>query len=227
MLLKMIDHLMHGPNDLWATLESLAVSRAPVRIEIENSLERFTSRVALSKDSVVFQRPERDTLRVQAGDHIRAFLPGDKAQELRLEVVAARMKLAQGGLALQCKPSARIVSRRRAVDRYNVRKYSNLHLTFDGEQFRVIDISAKGCKLMLTPMQSQGRFPVGDQIWYAALQLGQDTTMRLDRLIPRNHAGRMIGCEFQVKRTDASDVTLTRLIASLDKAQDRRAAQAH
>jgi PilZ domain len=224
MLLKMLDHMMHGPNDTWATLETLAISREPIRIEIENSLERFTSPVSISKGAVVFARPERDTLHVSAGDHIRAFLPGKNGRrELRLEVLAAKMRTGHGRLALMCKPSPRIVARRRAADRYNVRRYSNLLLSLEGDQFRVVDISTNGCKVILTPMQTQGKFPLGDTLWYSALKLGATTTMRLEALVPRSHAGRMIGCEFKVRRDDDSAETLQKLIASLDKAQDRRA----
>jgi hypothetical protein len=222
MLQKMMD-FVRGPNELWETLESLAISREPVRIEIENSLQRFTSQVAIAKGQVVFMRPEKDTLQVSAGDHVRAMLPGADKRELRLEVVAARMRLGAKGVGLMCKPAPRIVVRRRAADRYNVRRYSNiiLHLREDG--FRIADLSQLGCKLVLTPVQTQALFPVGDVIRVATLAWGENTTMRLERLIPRSHAGRMIGCEFAVRRDGESETSLQKLISSLDKAQDRRA----
>jgi hypothetical protein len=221
-MFKFLGGVAREQKELWDMLEHLSLSKAPIRVEIENSLERFTSHLALSKGAVVITRPSAPTLELTAGSHVRARLPGKERRELRLQVVVSRMKLGEA-TAFVCKPTRRQVPSRRADDRYNVRRYKNLRLGLDGERFRIVDISVSGCKLILASTQSRQLLPLGEDLRSADLTVGSRVTMHLELLIPRSRNGRLVGCEFEISRDGVSDKTLERLITSLDKKEkDRR-----
>jgi hypothetical protein len=208
-------------NPAWKSLEDLAISHVPVRIEMERLLDRFLSPVTVLQNNVVFVHPNGpDTTRVHvdAGDFMRVLLPGDEKLELRMEVTETKMMDGRGDLAIYSRPVQKLEAPRRRVDRYNVRRFGNLKLELDGEQFRLLDLSSRGCKIAITPFQSRRRLPVGSVIRVAVLSAGQHE-MSLERLVPRTHIDDTIGCEFRVRRDGMSDLVLSRLLATLHRAQ--------
>lgn len=222
-MLKFLEGLRSNQAEVWLALEYAALSHQPVRVEVENSLERFVSHLAVSNGTVMLSRPPRPTLDLSPGSFVRARLPGDEPRELRLQVVVSRMATRSGGTAFLCRPSRRQLPTRRMTDRYSVRRYSNLRLALGDQRLRVLDVSLTGCKVFLNPLQGQIVLPIGQEIHSADLNVGSRITMQLDRLIPRSHTERTVGCEFEVSRDGTSDQYLARLIASLDKKEkDRR-----
>ncbi len=223
-MFRFLGGLRHGSKEVWEALDRLSLSKTPVQVEIEKSLERFTTQLVVDKDQVIIARPTRPSLDLAAGSHIRVLLPGSERRELRLQVLVSRQHLGQGLLAFVCKPSRRQIPTRRIHERYSVRRYRNLHLVIKGERYRIVDICVAGCKVILTGTQSRELLSAGEEIHGADVTVGFRVTIHLEWAVPRNRAGRMIGCEFEVRRDGLSDRYINRLVASLDKKEkDRRA----
>jgi hypothetical protein len=234
-MFTILGKLRKSQREMWEILKFLSSSGDRIRVEIENSLERFTSRLVVSKGAVFIDRPPQPTFDMTPGSHIRVLLPGADRRELRLRVLDSRMNIGPQTMAFVCKP-ARQIPTRRIHDRYSVRRYRNLRLWVAGrryrnvrlriedESFRVVDVSVSGCRVILTSAQSQQLLPLGEVIRRAELTVGSRMTIHLERVIPRCLNGHMVGCEFVISRDGLSDPYMKRLIASLDKKEkDRRA----
>lgn len=223
-MFKFLGGLRQSHKELWEALEYLSLSRTPIQVEIENSLERFTSQLVIREGEVLIARPTRPSLDLTAGSHIRVLLPGPERRELRLQVRVSRQHLGQGSLAFVCKLSRRQIPTRRIHDRYSVRRYRNLHLVINGERFRIVDICVAGCKVILSGAQNRQLLAAGEEIRGADVTIGVRVTIHLEWAVPRSRSGRMVGCEFEVRPDGLSSRYMTRLIASLDKKEkDRRA----
>lgn len=213
----MLTCLQASPTDVWELLEHLSLNQAPIRVEIENSLEHFVSHVAIKEGWVVIVRPPRPTLDVSPGRHIRLRLPGAERRDLRLEVALSHKALGQGVAAFVCKPSRQQAPTRRQYDRYSVRRYRNVRLKMGATRFRVLDISLSGCKFLLNAWGSQRPIALGVPIYYAHLIVESQMTIQLGKLIPRSHYHRLVGCEFEVAPDSESSRALGVLVAALER----------
>jgi len=235
-MFKFLDRLRKSQKEIWDILRLLSVSRHTLRVEVENSLERFRSRLVLGDGTVLIARPPQPAFDLTPGSHIRVLLPGADRRELRLEVLDSRLNMGQETMAFVCKPSRRQIPSRRIHDRYSVRRYRNLllwvkgrtyrdvRLRIEGERFRVVDVSVTGCRVILPSARSQQLLPVGQVVRGAELTVGTRMTIYLNRVVAHSLNGQMIGCEFEINRDGLSEQYMKRLIASLDKKEnDRRA----
>src|SRR5579862_2581250 len=186
MLGELLDRFVNGSEGVTARLAPFAANRLPVRVEIEGTMERFMSKIAVCTDTVFFALPDENAMHLHEGDRIRAYFPGDEGGELRFEVLIPHAKAGRSQTAMKCKPLTRLVSPRRAVDRYNVRRFGNLQLCVAESYFRLMDESSKGCRILLKGDQPREVFPEGSVFFPASLTLGTKSVVELERLVPKN-----------------------------------------
>jgi hypothetical protein len=215
-----------GSSDPMEILADLARNKTPVRIEIENTLIKFNSQMTLKKGTVVIAKPLGLKEGLNVGSYVRIRIPGGGRRELRLQVNTPHFNLTSGNSVFVCDAPESEVSARRESDRYDVTRYNNLRLVLGAEQFRLVDVSSTGFKVLVTNQQAE-HFPLGGTIHSAFIMLGANARVDLDKVIPRSHHGGSIGCAFEVSPDGVSARYLNHLLASLTKAEtDRMATQA-
>ncbi len=220
-----------GGGDPLETLADLSRNRTPVRVEIENTLIKFNSQLTLKKGTVVIAKPLGLKEGLGVGTHVRLRIPGSGRRELRLQVNVPHFNLSSGNAVFICDAPEGEVSAQRESDRFDMMRYSNVHLVVGSEQFRVVDISSTGFKVLCTAAQAHQYFPLGKDLHGAHVDLGTNVRVDLVKLVPRSHHagahGGSVGCEFEVQRNSASERYLHQLLTSLTKAEtDRMATQA-
>ena len=89
-------------------------------------------------------------------------------------------------------------------------------------EFRVVDVSLTGCKVLTTPLEAQTYFPLNRELGQVHIQVGSKAKVELNTVIARSHHGASVGCEFSVKGEGPSQVYLSHLIKSLEKAETER-----
>jgi hypothetical protein len=212
-------------KDLLESLNRLESSRSPVRVEIEGSAVHFNSRLSVKKDTVVFAKPVGLREGLETGSYIRFKLPDDPGREVRLEVLTPHYNLQSGNAVFLCRlPTQGPTPAKRKTDRYNVSHFANVQLVIPNRarEFRVVDVSLTGCKVLTTPLEAQTYFPINHELGHVHIQVGSKAKVELNIVIPRSHHGAAVGCEFMVKSDGPSQVYLTHLIKSLEKAEAER-----
>lgn len=212
-------------KELLEELGRLEGERAVIRVEIEGSSIHFNSRLSLKKDTVVIAKPIglRDGL--EAGGYVRFRLPASVDREVRLEVLTPHFNLASGNAVFLCRlPAHGAAPAKRKADRYNVSQFANVQLVIANRarEFRVVDVSLTGCKVLTTPLEAQTYFPLNRELGSVHIQVGSKAKVELTSVIPRSHQGASVGCEFAVRGDGPSQVYLTHLIKSLEKAEAER-----
>jgi hypothetical protein len=220
--------MLHGfggsAKELTDALMRLDAEMAPIRVEIENTHTRFESRLTIKRESVVVFKPSGLRDQLQAGSFVRFRLPHDMSREVRLEVATPHVNLASGTSLFLCKmPTTGLQPAKRNAERYNVTKFKNVLLTLGkrGRSFRVVDVSLSGCKVFSTQAEANSYFPIGKELEFVQLSLGQKVKVDLERLVPRAHLRQTVGCEFEISGEGPSKVHMQSLIKSLEKFEAR------
>jgi hypothetical protein len=212
-------------KELLDQLSRLESERAVIRVEIEGSSVHFNSRLSMKKDTVVIAKPIglRDGL--EAGGFVRFKMPDDPSREVRLEVVTPHFNLSSGNAVFLCRlPTQGAAPAKRKADRYNVSHFANVVLVINtrAREFRVVDVSLTGCKVLTTPLEAQTYFPLNREMAQVHIQVGSKAKVELSTVVARSHLGASVGCEFSVKGDGPSQVYLSHLIKSLEKAETER-----
>jgi hypothetical protein len=221
MATKWLGGLLGGGSDPLEILAELARNKAPVRVEIENTLVKFNSQLTLKKGTVVIAKPLGLKDGLTFGSYVRVRLPGSARREMRLRVITPHFNLTSGNAVFVCEAPEREVSARREADRFDVTRFNNLRLVIGSEQFRLVDVSSTGFKVMINPVQAQQHFPIGRELHSAYMMLGTNARVDLKSLVPRSHMGVSVGCEFEVM-PGPSERYLNHLLTSLTKAETDR-----
>lgn len=220
MPLNLLDRWIGQTRQPGEILAELARRNLPADVEIEHSRLRFKSKFLLKNGSVVSAKPRGLEGLLSAGRHIRVRLAGDAGTQVRVQVSVPHFNLANGTPTFICKPPDGLLRSRRRVERFNSSRYQNLRLEIGVNRFRLIDISPRGCKVLLGLSQDDGAFALGKELRSARLILGE-WVVNLVKVIPRNFDGRTIGCEFQVQNGDMSNLRLINILGSIEKAQQQ------
>lgn len=212
-------------KELLDVLGRLESERSVIRVEIEGSAVHFNSRLSVKKDTVVIAKPIglRDGL--ESGGYIRFKLPENPDREVRLEILTPHFNLSSGNAVFLCRlPTQGPAPAKRKSDRYNVSHFANVQLVISGRarEFRVVDVSLTGCKVLTTPLEAQTYFPLHRELGQVFIQVGSKAKVELSGITARSHLGASVGCEFTVKGDGPSQVYLTHLIKSLEKAESER-----
>jgi len=212
-------------KELLDELGRLEASRSVIRVEIEGNSVHFNSRLSVKKDTVVIAKPMGLREGLESGGYVRFRLPESPDREVRLEVLTPHFNLSSGNAVFLCRlPSQGPAHAKRKADRYNVSHFANVQLviTGRGREFRVVDVSLTGCKVLTTPLEAQSYFPLNRELGQVHIQVGSKAKVELVAVIARSHLGASVGCEFSVKGDGPSQVYLSHLIKSLEKAETER-----
>lgn len=212
-------------KELLEELGRLERGRAVIRVEIEGSATHFNSRLSLKKDTVVIAKPLGLREGLTAGSFIRFKLPDSPDKEVRLEVLTPHFNLASGNAVFLCRlPAGGSAPAKRKTERYNVTHFANVQLviTTRARNFRVVDVSLTGCKVLTTPLEAQTYFPLNRELNAVHIQVGSKAKVELVAVVARTHQGAAVGCEFTVRQEGPSQVYLSHLIKSLEKAETER-----
>jgi hypothetical protein len=224
MAVKWLGSLLGDNHDPLEMLADYSRNKTPVRVEIEGANVRFLTQLTLKKGSVVLAKPVGLKTELHVNSVVRLRPADDSQKELRLKVITPHFNLSSGNAVFICEAPEGEVAARRQADRFDVTRYNNLRLVVGGEQFRLVDVSKTGFKVMTNTGQAQHYFPIGKELHAAHIMLGSNARVDLVRVVPRAYHITSVGCEFDVKRDGASERYLEHLVDSLTKAETERMA---
>jgi len=199
-------------------LVQLQTDKTTLAMEIEGTPQRFRSRLLLKDDQVVLAKPTGTELTLSVGSIVRFRIPEDPDHDLRLEVFAPHVNLASGNAVFLCRiPSGGPATARRHTLRHGLAHLSNVLLVMPSRtrEFRLTDISYRGCRIVVSASEAQSYFPVGRELSNMHVQIGAKAQVELAAITPRAHGKNFVGCEFNVKDEGTSQVYLGRLIEKL------------
>ena len=206
-------------------LERMHQEQTPVRVEIERLGVRFKTFVMLRKDVVAVSRPMGFKGEVPAGTTIRLRVPGRSRRELRLEVVNADYRLPTGRAFFICAMPRRWAPKSaRGAERYNTGRFTNLELVLPGysSQYRVLDLSLKGCRIDVGREQLESIWTPGEPVSPAIVQVGSGIRINLDGVVPRSMQRGTVGLEFRFPKDGKAEAHMEKLVAWLNQREDKQ-----
>jgi hypothetical protein len=209
-------------RDVEAVLTRIAGKHETVRMEVERSLVRFDTRLALKNNTVVVAKPPALKAELRNGAFVRFAVPEDAARVMRMEVTMPHFNLSNGRPAFLCKlPNAFGAPPKRKAERFDTSHYTNLELEVPGHPgtYRIVDFSESGCRIMTAYQHPREHFPAAAQLGGAAIVLGGNARLPLASAEPRSYAGRAVGLQFTVQAGDKHRKVLGSLLRSLESAQ--------
>ena len=212
-----------GARAAEAALKKLDKDHTVVRVEIENTQIRFQTVLSVRRGIVIFARPKGLREGIRSGGYVRVSVP-DAGRDLRMEVIASNFNLSSGSTVFMCKlPTAFVAGPHRSDVRFNTSRFSSLSLVLPQRkmQYRVLDLSVSGCKVMALPGSADAALPAGERIAPALIDMGK-VQVELDHVVPRVHRGTTVGCTFEVRHDGNSLKYLTHLLRSLEKEENER-----
>jgi hypothetical protein len=215
---KWIFSMFGGEKDDSAeVIAVLARNKAPIEVELENSLIRFKSQLTFKDKAVVIGKPLSLGDQIKTGQHIRIRWPGAGRREMRLEVAVPHFNLPNGNAGFVCKSPSGSAMPKRNHERYDVSRFSNLKLEVGTGTYRVLDLCISGCRVALTT--NAHRISLGQEVAEAVLIVGKESRIVFERFIPRSQRKGFIGCEFKVKQDGKSPAVLAQVLKSVETKQ--------
>ena len=207
-------------------LTALDLGHTTVRVEIEKTRIRFNTVLSVRKGTVVVAKPAGLGGSLQVGSTIRFTLPDESGRNVRLVVATPNFNLSNGSSVFLCKlPKGFAAGTARMAVRFDTTRFSNLLLTIQDKSdrgFRIVDLSAGGCKFQCPGSPALKQFPVGKPLQGGKIQLGDRVNVELEYLVPRAHLGSAVGCEFKVSANGLHAKYLQHLLISLEKSEGDR-----
>jgi hypothetical protein len=205
-----------------AALDRIDRAHLPVHVELERSLIRFNSRLSFKRNAVVVAKPPRLGPELQTGSFVRFKVPETLHKELRLEVMTPHFNLSNNQAAFLCKvPKAFAPPSRRSCERFDTSRYGDLRLELPrhGGQFRVLDISERGCRIQTASPHPRDKLPPSEEIGDAVIHMGRNVRVELAKARPRTYHGNSVGLAFAVDPGSDNRKLLLHLLQSLERAQ--------
>ena len=211
---KRTDDSLSAPT----VLKAISSQKQVVRMELDRPMVRFKTRLLYRDKVVLVAKPPELTVEIAKGDVARFKIPWEKNHEVRMEVSLPQVNLSNGLGAFLCQtPSGAAFSVRRVEERFNTRRYKNLHVDIPdlGDNFRIVDLSATGCKIAIKTTSRWKSFKIGRSIGKSMIKVGDRMEIELDLMIPRAHANESVGMEFSVNGDGRNRQWLTVLLGTL------------
>jgi hypothetical protein len=209
-------------KEILSSLNMLDRNKVPVRMEIENTSIHFNTRISVRSATVIVAKPLNLKEGLSKGGTVRFKFPDSQGREVRLEVITPHFNLTNGNPVFLCRiPTGYAPSSMRGSLRFNTSKFTNVHLKFEHNPhtFRVVDLSESGCKIFLPTKESRELFRVGEALPGGKINLGNKVSVELEAVIPRNHRGQAVGCQFQLAKAGPARKYLLHLLTSLEKSE--------
>ncbi|HKI99270.1 MAG TPA: hypothetical protein VKB51_12430 [bacterium] len=168
---------------------------------MERVLLRFNTRLILWDQTVIVGKPRGIAESLANEECVRFRIPWAKEFEVRMEIAALHVNLANGSEGFVCRqPSGQAVRIKRGGERFSTRRYTNLqlHIPEVGLGFPVVDLSSRGCRIKARSRLEEKCFKVNRRIREGMIQVGDRFHIHLDSVVPRVHLGQMVGLEFDV-----------------------------
>jgi hypothetical protein len=205
-----------------AVLARLEKRQLAVRVELEHSLIRFETRLAVKRNAVVVAKPPALGKQLQTGHYVRFRVPDEPRHEIRMEVVTPHFNLANDQPAFLCRmPTAFAPPSKRKGDRFDTSRFTNLRLELPGQEgeFRILDISEHGCRVQTPYTRPREHLPLAAQIGNAVVLMGRNVKVGLAKIVPRDYQGTSVGMSFAVDPGGDNRKLLLHLLRSLETAQ--------
>lgn len=199
-------------------LKRISSQKKVVRIEIDAAQVRFNSGILLKDGLVLVGKPEELEPSLNLGDTARFRIPWNNKFEVRMETVVIHLNLRNGTEVFVCKtPTGRAHMVRRTANRFNTRRFRNLHLHLPAldDMFPIVDLSAAGCRVEADPRLLKDSFSVGRRIWEGLIRVEDKMQVQLDLIIPRVYHEETVGLEFNVDRQGNHERKLSSLLGIL------------
>lgn len=227
----LLGFLKRPPRKVLKAVEALSRDRIPVKIEIENSDFRYTTVIAVRRGMLVVAKPIGLGKAIGKGVFVRFKLPEWESVEVRAQVITPNFSIANGVSVFLCElPKQFVEGVVRVSARYNTAKYNNLLLTTGDmddtddftKRYRVINLSATGCRIFCRKQDSRHTFPVGESIAPTVLHLGNRIKVELETLTPRVIQRTSVGLEFTVSEEGLNMKYFDHLMVSLERSESSR-----
>ena len=199
-------------------LRKLSEGRQAVRMEIDSAMVRFNTGLLAKEAVVLVGKPSGLEASMSTGDIARFRIPWEQQFEVRMEISVLHLNLSNGTEAFLCKkPSGLAYPARRTNDRFNTRRFTNIHLDLPAlkDSFPILDLSAAGCRVDAEPGLVMNAFRVNRRLWEGIITVGEQLRVRLDLVIPRAYDKKTVGLEFKVNRGGRHGQQLTILLGTL------------
>ena len=199
-------------------LMRLSEGRQAVRMEIDSAMVRFNTGLLVKDAVVLVGKPEGLEVSMSTGEIARFRIPWEKQFEVRMEITVLQLNLRNGTEAFVCKkPSGLAYPARRTSDRFNTRRFTNIHLDLPAlkDSFSILDLSAAGCRVDAEPRLVMNAFRLNRRLWEGMITVGEQLRVRLDLVIPRAYDNKTVGLEFKVNRGGRHSQHLTTLLGTL------------
>ena len=210
-----------GPSTL-EFLAELARTKAPVRVEVENSQVRFNSQLTLKRGMVVIAKPPGLSEGFGTDTFVRVRTSQGTRHEFRMQVKSPHVNLANGNTVFICEAPHGEVNSQRNAERFDVTRYNNLSLVMSTVEFRLLDVSQSGLRAVTNPTEAEKFFPLNHELHSTHLKLGAKVHVDLERLVPRARLPVAVGCEFTIAPDSMSERYMTHLLDSLKKTEEER-----
>jgi hypothetical protein len=211
-----------GEGDALEILAELARTKTAVRVEVENSHIRFNSQLTLKRGMVVIAKPPGLREGFVVDSFVRMRTTQGAQREYRMKVKSPHVNLANGNVVFICEAPEAAVSSQRAAERFDVTRYNNLRLVMNTVDFRLLDVSGSGIRVVTNATEAEQFFPLGQALGDAHLKLGAKVRVDLQKLVPRSRQPAAVGCEFEVRQDATSGRYMAHLLDSLKKSEEAR-----
>lgn len=208
-----------------AALEDLHRHHTPVRVEMEQSGIRFKTVISLRKDVVAVQKPMGFGVEVHEGTVLRVRLPDRKHREVRLVVSNPHFELPNRRAFFVCPlPKGFAEQSGRQAERYSTHRFRNLELVLPEQhgRYRVYDLSMGGCRIATGRENVALTWEEGEAISPAMLSVGNAIRIDVHRVVPRVLLKNAVGLQFDLDPGGKGHDQLQKLVAWLDKWEDRQ-----
>jgi hypothetical protein len=207
-------------------LSGLSESKAPVRLEAEQSGVSFFTVLSLRRNAVVLARPRALRGGLPKDSFVRLTLPNSGRKQVRLRVLVPHVKLPMSVKhACVCAvPTSFSGECKRGAERFSTKRYKNLHVQLPEQQktYRVVDLSTSGMRIVTGEDSALMLFAPGTEVAPARLRVGERVAIELGSLVARAVTGNTVGLELKVHRDGASERHLMNLLNRLQEHELRR-----
>ena len=206
-------------------LNQMESSKIPVRLQVENSSIHFFTILSLRRGMVVFARPTGNSRGITKGKFVRFTVPDQPDKVLRLEVEVPSFKMVNGTYVMLCAiPEEFAEKSKRISQRYNITRFKNIMLGLPtiSSMYRMIDISAQGCKVFTGDNDLTTILEVNEPILNGKIYIGSGLDMSLKWIIPRVFQEKTAGFEFQIAGDHATQRKFEHFIYSLESAEKKK-----
>ena len=188
---KLFSSLSGSPrgSSVSQSLMQLAREQVPVRLEVEHSESSFYTLLALRAQGVLLGRPgdlEKGILK--EGGHVRFTLPDGSENVVRMQILKPYVRRKRGDAVVLCSMPEEFTGKsKRKSARFNTGRYKNLALNIPqiDAQFRIVDISRTGCKVMALHLEDWEDIRLGRSLRFSKVEVGGKSVFGLGVVTPR------------------------------------------